>query len=730
MARVGSPSGRDGHDRRDEPTVERRVRKLFDEALGLAPGEQRGFLAGLEESPAVRRRLAALLERDDVEQSFLDGSILDPVRRREAESVQADASLSRGASPSRIDGYRIEARIAVGGTSVVYLARNEEDPASAQVAIKWIREEWADGSLHRDLREARFLSRLDHPGIARLLDVGIECGRPFFVMEYVHGVPITEYCDERRLSIEERLLLFEQVCAVVSHAHQNLIVHRDLKPANILVTPRGEPKLLDFGISAFFDPRHEEPTATLPLLLTPAYASPEQIGGRGNTTASDVYSLGVLLFELLGGERPYDWSGRSRNEVYEVLRRDDPPLASRLVRESDGLGWRAAARRSSSEALARRLRGDLDNILRKAMRFDPGDSHAHTVEAYDVLTEVIFRAGDAARAEAPAHRVLELSRELYGPGSLPAADAANNLGAVLWASGRYDESAELYRDALVIRRRRLEPGHPRIGESLNNLGNLHMNLAQYERAEELLREALEINTAALGEVHPLTVSTRANLANVLSARGDYDTAERLYREALVVNRETLGEGHPEVAILMHNLADLLALRGRPREALDLFVRTEALRLAAGEDNARLAATQLGVARALHLTGELAASEAKYVDCLDLFRRELGAESWRTANAMVHYAELLADLGRLEEAERAAREAVAAYATALAPDHWRRAVADSIFADIEARRGEVEQALPRLEDAWARLSRSKGEEARQTRDAEQRLNRWTATAAVR
>ena len=207
--------------------------------------------------------------------------------------------------------YRIIREIGRGGMGTVYLAVRDDDQYKKQVAIKLVRRGMdTDFIVDRFRHERQILASLDHPNIARLLDGGTtEDGLPYFVMEYIEGSPINQYCDDRRLSIAERVKLFQTVCSAVQYAHQNLVVHRDIKPSNIIVTPEGVPKLLDFGIAKLLAPdavgQTQAATVTMMRPMTPDYASPEQVRGRAITTAADIYSLGVLLYELLTGRRPY-----------------------------------------------------------------------------------------------------------------------------------------------------------------------------------------------------------------------------------------------------------------------------------------------------------------------------------------------------------------------------------------------------------------------------------------
>ena len=287
-----------------------------------------------------------------------------------------------------IGPYKLIRKIGQGGMGAVYLASRDDDEYKKRVAIKLVKRGMdSEEVLNRFRHERQILASLDHPNIARLLDGGTtEDGLPYFVMEYIEGTPVDTYCDERRLSINERLNLFRKVCSAISYAHQNLVVHRDIKPGNILVTSNGEPKLLDFGIAKLLNPElYAQTILTTALstrLMTPDYASPEQVRGRKITTATDIYSLGVVLYELLTGHRPYRIKSYTQEEIERIICRETiekPSTAiNRVVTGKDGAQQTAITpeivsetREGQPEKLRKRLAGDLDNIVLMAMRKEP-----------------------------------------------------------------------------------------------------------------------------------------------------------------------------------------------------------------------------------------------------------------------------------------------------------------------------------------------------------------------
>ena len=346
---------------------------ILKSALELPAAECSAFLeqacAGDE---SLRHEVERLIKSDAEASSFLD----TPVFEDAAGLLKEKEALSLAGQS--IGPYKIIREIGHGGMGTVYLAMRSDDHYSKQVAIKLIgRGMDTREILSRFRHERQILANLEHPNIARLLDGGTaRDGLPYFVMEYIEGQPIDQYCDAKKLPVTERLKLFRTVCAAVHYAHQNLVIHRDIKPGNILVTAEGTSKLLDFGIAKLLNTELTEQTIPMTAAamrpMTPDYASPEQVRGQQITTASDIYSLGVLLYELLTGQRPYHLKSTSPQEIERIICEQEPERPSDLIEEA-GLTIEAKKKRAQSDFLnPKLLRGDLDNIVLKAMRKEPG----------------------------------------------------------------------------------------------------------------------------------------------------------------------------------------------------------------------------------------------------------------------------------------------------------------------------------------------------------------------
>jgi non-specific serine/threonine protein kinase/serine/threonine-protein kinase len=427
-------------------TAERwqKVKELFEAASGLNPGKRDKFLrdscqGDLSLLHEVESLLASSSEAGDfIETPALDSSttLLGGFGRGGTDSRgTADFDLvayERSSAESDIIGsmvgaYRVVDEIGEGGMGKVYRAVRADDVYQRQVAIKVVKRGMdTDFIIRRFRNERQILAGLSHPNITRLLDGGTtEGGLPYFVMEYIEGRPINEYCDQRRLSTNDRLLLFLKVCSAVQYAHQNLIVHRDLKPRNILVTPEGEPKLLDFGIAKILNlelsSQTMDPTMLRFRMMTPEYASPEQARGESITTASDVYSLGVILYELLCGHRPYRLKTALPQDIARLICEAEPLRPSTAVRAVDPQASTstpeliAVNRSMTPEKLCRRLSGDLDNIILKAMRKEPLRRYSSAEQLADDIRRHLKGNPVTARKDTFAYRTSKfVGRHQFG----------------------------------------------------------------------------------------------------------------------------------------------------------------------------------------------------------------------------------------------------------------------------------------------------------------------------
>ena len=350
---LASTATREGEVSDITPQRWQQVKEVLSHALELDTGERRVFLdSACENDSELRAEIDELLgQQVDSESDVLEQFVSDAATRLRLDTYQA------AKEGTRIGPYKLVREIGHGGMGTVYLAERDDEHYRQQVAIKLIKPGLGGEAIRKRFRnEMQILADLNHPNIARLLDGGqSDEGVPYLVMEYVEGLPIDVFCDEGQLSIEERLKLFSSVCAGVQYAHQHLVIHRDIKPGNILVNSDGVPKLVDFGIAKLLDHKRSDATATVMSFMTPDYASPEQVRGVAVTTATDIYSLGVVLYELLTGRKPYRTKSGVAHEVAQAICEEEPQRPS---------------------TTQKRLHADLDNIVLMAMRKEPQRRYA------------------------------------------------------------------------------------------------------------------------------------------------------------------------------------------------------------------------------------------------------------------------------------------------------------------------------------------------------------------
>ena len=608
----------------------------LDEACRTAEG-----LVDPELREAVERCLAADASEDDF---FLDHPLAEPT------ALVAEPPVAG----RRLGPYRVLRLLGRGGMGAVYLA--ERDDLRRQVALKVVRGDLADpGARRRFLVERRLLARLEHPHIARLYDVGVaDDGLPYFAMEYVEGEPLTTYCDRERLGLDARLRLFEQVGRTVQHAHQHFVVHRDLKPSNIYVTPGGEVKLLDFGIAKALDEAEQASegasrTRTGHRLMTPAYAAPEQRAGEAITAAADVYSLGVVLYELLTGSRP------------EADVTAEPKRPSVAVTEATATAT-AVARGTTAERLARRLRGDLDRICQKALQPEPERRYASAEAFVEDVRRHLAGLPVTAQRDTPGYRLRAFVRRhrrgvVGGVGALVLLGLIVTLYTLRLAAERNAARLEaetaaavttFLLDLLAAAEPTTEPtdtlsvrtllaegtrtvgamrGQPEVqARMMSVMGTVYARLGQYDRAAPLVERALAIRRSVLGPESPEVAESLNDLGELRREAGDLEGAESAHRDALRIRRAALGPEAPRVLESLNNLAVVLSLSGDFDEADALF--REAIR---GVERAREETPEM--AEVYNNAAQLYQDQARYAEAEPMMRRALAI--WRSTLGDAH-----------------------------------------------------------------------------------------------
>ena len=570
--------------------------------------------------------------------------------------------------------------------SAVYLATRADDAYSKKVAVKVVRHGGDLFGLKQRFRaERQILASLDHPGIARLLDGGtMPDGRPYLVMEHIEGAPLDRYCDERGLGVDARVDLFRQVCAAVQYAHQNLVVHRDLKPSNILVTGDGVPRLLDFGIAKLLDDAAApagDPTLTGQRLMTPQYASPEQVRGGPITTATDVYSLGVVFYQLLAGRLPYPSGATTAGELERAVMEHDPLPPSAVVDEPKA---------------RRKLRGDLDNIVMTALRKEPQRRYATVGLLAEDLRRYRERLPVTARPATVRYRAGKfVERHKAGVAAAAVAlavivglAATMTVQAVRLARQRDEIRAERdkaqrlahfmeqvfagsdpgeTRGETLTAREVLDKGAARTMAELKDqpetqsalalaIGRVYERLGLTDRARPLLEQSLAQRRQLHGPGHADVAESLLALATLDQAHGAFKEADARQREALPILRARLGPDHPRVGDALNDLSSTLISLARYPEAEATVKDALAIHRQAGADEG-VAKDLANLGTILRRMGRLPEAEAAHREALALGRKVFGPVHPHLTRMVNNLAVVSYDLGKLEEAEALAREAL-------------------------------------------------------------------------
>ncbi len=710
----------------------RRVKAVFDRVADLPPGLRTERLAAdCGDDANLRVEVENLLAAEDHDDSLLDAST-PGVGRLLAEQM----------SEQRVGPYRLEREIGRGGMGVVYLGVRDDAQYHSRVAIKLLRRSVdSRATRKRFRRERQILAGLEHPSIARLLDGGTtERGVPYLVMEYVEGLPINVFCDRRRLSVRERCALFGRVCMAVHAAHQSLVVHRDLKPSNLLITADGTPKLLDFGVARLLNPELSELTAGAtgpgchPMTLT--YASPEQVRGETVTAASDVYALGMLLYTLLAGRRPYRLAGLSRAAAQRLVCESEPLLPSRQAMR-DGSAERqqgeqaagdaaetearagddvtaaelARRRRQTPEGLRRALAGDLDAIVLKALRKEPQRRYLSAGDlAADLerhLTHRPIRARHASRLD----RVRKLVRRNRLASALgvilvllafalgmqalrlrAALASAEQAGARAAAAQHSSEAVLGFLETLI------ENADPVIGP------------AGAHDLEGFLESGARQARDRFGDRPAVQARLLDTFGMALRHRGRLEPARQHLESSLTLREAAHGPDHPEVAASLDSLGQLHFGTGEFARAAAEHRRALAIRERhLGADHPQTADSLHNLAEVLHTLEQGDEAEALYLRALAIRRRHFGPEHAKVAESLSELAYLRHDQRRYDEAEALHRRALALKRAIYGDQHVEVATALDYLAWTLQYKGELAAAEPLFRQVLATRRQLLGED---------------------
>ena len=678
-----------------------------------------------------------------------------------SEDSPLDTPTVSGPAPARtaerdqeVGPYRVRRLLGEGGMGVVYLAEQAE-PLKRTVALKVIKIGMdTKAVVSRFEMERQALAMMDHPGIAKVFDAGATVdGRPYFAMEYVPGIPITEYCDRASLGIRDRLELVARVCDAVQHAHQKGIIHRDLKPSNVLVeVVDGEaiPKVIDFGIAKATVGGASDHTAYTELgqiIGTPEYMSPEQAEGATVQvdTRADIYSIGTLLYVLLVGRLPFEvdvFRTSSHAAIERTLREVDPPRPSLRYEQLDDAADRIARRRGTDRGtVLRTVRGDLDWITMKAIEKDPAHRYPSAAELAAEIRRYLADEPVFASPPSVLYRLRKFARRrrafVLGSGAVAAALVAG-VFATAWQAVRATRAEEQARreaatssavnrfltDMLaeanpeknvrgreVTVREILDGAAATVDELAvdpavraeirSTIGTAYREIGRYDESEAHLRAALDTRRAVAGIDPALIADSVDELGEVIWEQGRYDEIEPLWREAYELRLARFGKNDPLVAASLNNLAALRYAVGDYDGAAELYRESLAIRRHAfGSEHVDVAESLSNLAIIEQVLGRMDESEAHVREALRIYRKAMGDDHLNVATVIDNLAVLLKTQGRLEEAEPLYREALAIRVAALGRRHLMVAASLNNLGRLLQAKGDHGAAEEALQEALA------------------------------
>ena len=727
------------------------IDEVFQAVLDREPTQRSAFLdSACGDDRELRAEVESLLQSHD--HSFATGAsaFQDGMRLLEHHAEK----LHEG---ERVGPYRIVREVGRGGMGSVFLADRADDAFQKFVAIKIIRRGLdTDDILRRFRSERQILARLDHPNITRLLDAGsTDDGLPYFVMEYIEGEPIDQYCDGHKLNVTERLKLFQAVCAAVGYAHQNLVIHRDIKPGNILVTNEGVPRLLDFGIAKLFAVEAEQMDATLTIArrLTPEFASPEQLRGEPSTTVSDVYSLGVLLYLLLTGHRPHRTFAGNPEELTNAILSKDPERPSIEVTRAEDTPSGcitpesvSATREGTPERLRRRLQGDLDNIVLMALRKEPQRRYASADRFSEDISRHLGSLPVIARRDTPAYRIGKFTRR-HAAGvtavALVLVILIAGIATTLWQAhvarmerdharleqAKADRIKSFLTDMLSYSSPDYTSSNPnknqdaKVSEVLDQaarraeselsdqpevlaavqstIGGVYAEQGRYQQAEPMLRVARKETIQLYGHDSNETVEVSDALANALLASGKPSEADALFREDIDTERnlESRGQANPkDMAYVLAGYGAMLDQRND--RSADVYLR-EALKYTSGftgKDRVFVAMIYNDLSNEAGYRGDTSERERYLRASLDEYNRLPSGVYVEKAVTLSNLGALLITKGQFSEAEPLVREGLQLRLKVFGNAHIGTAGAFNRLSDLLYRQGKYTEAEKAAQDA--------------------------------
>ncbi len=733
-----------------------KIKSLFKEVVELSPDKREAFInENCKDDPGLKRELESLIEAHHKSDGFLE---TPPVQFAKINADKNSPDLFTG---MRIGKYVVEKKIGEGGMAVVYSANRADEQFKRRVAIKFIKRGMDTEEIIKRFKiEEQTLAGLNHPYIAKIIDGGTtEKGLPYFVMELIVGEPIDKYCISKNLTIPEILELFQKVCSAIQYAHKNLVVHRDIKPGNIFITKEGVPKLLDFGIAKLLDPENSQTklTRTGLKLLTLEYASPEQFLGKKITTAVDIYSLGVVLYELLTGRYPYKFNNSMPSEIERIICTTEPEKPSIAVSRLDGKnetvkkqselkpGKLLSSKDENYEKIKRRLTGDVDNIVLKAMQKEPERRYSSVEQFSEDIRRhlaglpVIARKnsiGYRSKKYFQRHRAAVITAFIFLliiftgiTGIIIQSNVASNerdravleakkserinsfLQEILAApnpevDGKNVKVVDVLKNASEKINKELS-GSPGIkAAALYTIGTTYMGLGLYNKAEKYLKSSLGISEKIYRSNDPRIARVMKQLAFNYQKKSNFTKADSLYKIALKIFKMKEGNISSVEAKTLSDYGSSLNYQGKYKEAKKY--QTEALnafRKIYGNNNPNVVKSLNNLETIAGNTGDWNTAAKYGKEVLDFFFKTEGKNSVDYSKALSNYASILEVQGNLDKAIKDQKEAVEIKKRVEGKNHPDAMFAQITLADELTKRGDFVKAANLSREAMESLDKS-------------------------
>jgi len=676
------------------------VKEIFLDALEKTNGERDAFLSEIGDDE-IRAEVESLLASHEGIEDFIE----------EPAFQIGEVFSENGANTAekQFGNYKILREIGAGGMGAVFLAERADGEFSQKVAIKIIRQTIADReTINRFKRERQILANLNHPNIAKLLDGGVSAsGEPFLAMEFIEGETITKFAEARKLNLEERLKLFLKVCAAVSYAHRNLIVHRDLKPGNILVSKDGTPKLLDFGLAKLADENlanDAAQTQTAFRALTPAFASPEQLRGEPLTTASDIYSLGVIFYELLTNERPFDFGNKSLDEVIKTVTESEPPMPSANPK---------------SETPNPKLKGDLDNIALTALRKEPHRRY-QSVEAFaDDIEKYLKGLPIEARPNTYKYRASKYFKR-HKIGVLAVSLILLSLIGGIVVSFWQGQIARQQRDLAQAEREKSDRINKFLQRMLSFSNQSFTSISPIAQGKnvtvnEMLDQITPNIEAELADQPEVRAKILRTIGSSYASQGIYDKAERNFRAALDTQIQIYGEDNTETADTMIELGVLSFRQSNFQESNNLLEKSTHFYRKYQADFPNNSPAKLIQSIDFLAVNKFYSGDTK--SCVSLFEEGLklasesnleGSEREVIASIKTNFGGAITRMGENEKGEKSLREGLALYSQISDQPRWEVGVARTLLAVNLINRNAIDEAQKELVEGEIILRESLGD----------------------